>query len=73
MDSARDTQGRFKKGEYHGGPGRPRKTPEPSRPYVLSLASEPARGQTFHLDIDLYFSSLYRHGKDPCRKKLERA
>jgi len=43
MDSARDTQGRFKKGEYHGGPGRPRKTPEPSRQEIFAEIITPEK------------------------------
>lgn len=43
MDSDRDTQGRFKKGEYHGGPGRPRKTPEPSRQEIFAEIITPEK------------------------------
>ena len=43
MDSDRDDQGRFKKGEYHGGPGRPRKTPELSRQQILSEIITPGK------------------------------
>lgn len=43
MDSARDTQGRFKKGEYHGGPGRPRKAPEPSRQEIFAEIITPEK------------------------------
>ncbi|NUO80146.1 hypothetical protein HUU05_08725 [candidate division KSB1 bacterium] len=43
MDSDRDTQGRFKKGEYHGGPGRPRKAPEPSRQEIFAEIITPEK------------------------------
>jgi len=43
MNMDRDEQGRFRKGEYHGGPGRPRKTPEPSRQQILSEIITPEK------------------------------
>lgn len=43
MDSDRDAHGRFKKGEYPGGPGRPRKTPELSRQQILAEIITPEK------------------------------
>ncbi|MEK7727560.1 MAG: hypothetical protein AAB354_04060 [candidate division KSB1 bacterium] len=43
MDSERDEHGRFRKGEYPGGPGRPRKAPEPSRQQIFTEIITPEK------------------------------
>ena len=65
MDSDRDEHGRFKTGAYQGGPGRPRKTPEPTRQQILSeiITPEKFRAVVQQLWLDAVGKKIGKEGK----------
>ena len=65
MDSERDEHGRFRKGEYQGGPGRPRKAPEPTRQQVLSeiITPEKFRAVVQQVWLDAVGKKIDKDGK----------
>lgn len=65
MTKDRDQQGRFKKGEYHGGPGRPRKAPEPSRQQIFteSITPEKFRAVCQQIWLDAVGKKIDKEGK----------
>lgn len=65
MESDRDEHGRFRKGEYPGGPGRPRKTPEPTRQQVFSeiITPEKFRAVVQQVWLDAVGKKIDKDGK----------
>ena len=65
MDSARDEHGRFRKGEYQGGPGRPRKAPEASRQQIFAeiITPEKFRAVVQQVWLDAVGKKIDKDGK----------
>lgn len=65
MSDGRNENGRFVKGEYRGGPGRPRKAPEPSRQQIFTevITPEKFRAVCQQIWLDAVGKKLGRDGK----------
>ena len=65
MESERDEHGRFRKGEYQGGPGRPRKAPEASRQQIFSevITAEKFRAASQQIWLDAVGKKIDKEGK----------
>ncbi len=78
MNSDRDEHGRFRKGEYQGGPGRPRKAPEASRQQIFSeiITAEKFRAVCQQIWLDAVGKKIDKEGKlvdDPRSTPLARS
>lgn len=78
MNTDRDERGRFKKGEYHGGPGRPPKTPEPTRQQIFAeiITPEKFRAVCQQIWLDAIGKKIDKEGKladDPRSTPLARS
>ncbi|MCG3155090.1 MAG: hypothetical protein DKINENOH_01692 [bacterium] len=77
MSEGRNEKGRFVKGEYHGGPGRPRKPQDPTRQQIFAevITAEKFRAACSQIWLDAVGKKIDHEGRlvdDPRSTPLAR-